>query len=215
MRTVVCFGDSNTWGMVPVTDFARPPERLPRERRWPGILEATVPGIHVVEEGLSGRTTVFDDPIEGAHKNGARTLLACIESHAPVALLIFMLGTNDFKAHVGATAFTSARGVLTLIGMVRGHHTLDDGCPEILVVTPASLTGAAEPAFWGDAWRRCDGHDHYLAQVSERTGCFHFDANRVVSVGSDGVHLEPAAHRTLGAALAQQVEAILGLPHRS
>src|SRR6476620_2290807 len=96
MKTVLCFGDSNTWGCIPYEDIAQPSGRLAFEKRWPNILASHLEGVRVVEEGLPGRTTVFDDPSEGLHKNGTRTLIATIESHVPLEVIIIMLGTNDF-----------------------------------------------------------------------------------------------------------------------
>lgn len=210
MRTIVCFGDSNTWGCPPFANIAQTPDRIPPEMRWPNVLGRNLgEPAWIVEEGLSGRTTVFDDPIEGIHKNGARTLIPILESHAPMDLLILMLGTNDFKEQFNISAYNSARGMLTLIQMVKGHYALSDESPEILVVTPPSLLEAAEPAMWGDGWRRCADHAYYLEQVANRTGCFHFDANRVVRAGIDGVHLEPDMHDALGRALAKEAAAIL------
>lgn len=210
MSTVICFGDSNTWGCPPFANIAQTPDRIAPAKRWPNVL-----GRHlgeeawIVEEGLSGRTTVFDDPIEGVHKNGSRTLIALLESHAPMDVLILMLGTNDFKDQLRISAYNSARGMLTLIQMIKGHFALVDHPPEVLVVTPPAIGPAAEPAIWGEGHRRCQDHAYYLEQVAARTGCFHFDANKAVSAGIDGIHLDEASHEILGRALAGEVSAIL------
>ena len=210
MHTIVCFGDSNTWGCPPYANIAQTPDRMPLERRWAQVMgKALGEPAQIIEEGLSGRTTVFDDPIEGIHKNGSRTLIPVIETHAPMDLLIIMLGTNDFKDQFQISAFNSARGMLTLIQMVKGHFALVERGPEVLVVTPPSIGTAAEPAIWGDGHRRCADHAYYLEQVASRTGCFHFDANKVVSAGMDGIHMDEAAHDTLGRALASEAAAIL------
>lgn len=212
VATIVCFGDSNTWGCPPYANIAQTPDRIPRERRWAQIMGRALSGpVQIIEEGLSGRTTVFDDPIEGIHKNGSRTLIPVIESHAPMDLLIIMLGTNDFKDQFSITAFNSARGMLTLIQMVKGHFALVERGPEVLIVTPPAIGEAAEPAIWGDGHRRCADHAHYLGQVATRTGCFHYDANRVVRAGIDGIHLDESAHDVLGMALAREVAAILAM----
>jgi lysophospholipase L1-like esterase len=212
MQTVLCFGDSNTWGCPPFANIAQTPDRIAHGDRWARVMAATLgPEAWVIEEGLSGRTTVFDDPIEGIHKNGARTIIPVLETHSPIDVVILMLGTNDFKDQFTITAFNSARGILTLVQMIKGHYALVDRGPEILIVTPPSVSEAAEPAIWGDAHRRCEHHSYYLEQVAQRTGCFHFDANRVVKVGIDGIHMDEAAHRALGVALAGEVGRILGL----
>lgn len=212
MHTVVCFGDSNTWGCPPYANIAQTPDRIAFDRRWAQVMQRALeqPAV-VIEEGLSGRTTVFDDPIEGVHKNGTRTLIPVLETHAPMNLLIIMLGTNDFKEQFAISAFNSARGALTLIQMVKGHYALVERGPEILVVTPPALTELAEPAIWGKGYLRCVDHAYYLQQVADRTGCFHFDANRVVGAGIDGVHMDEAAHEVFGAAIAVEAGNILKL----
>jgi len=72
----------------------------------------------VVEEGLSGRTTVWNDPIEGDHKNGRTYLRPCLESHSPVDLVTLMLGTNDLKARFGSSASDIAQGAASLAEIV-------------------------------------------------------------------------------------------------
>ena len=92
MRRILCFGDSNTWGYDPATG-----ERFDEQTRWTGVLQAALGGDYtVIEEGLNGRTTVWDDPIEG-HKNGHEYLVPCLETHRPLDLVVLMLGTNDLK----------------------------------------------------------------------------------------------------------------------
>jgi lysophospholipase L1-like esterase len=211
MATILCFGDSNTWGCPPFSHVAQKPERLARTERWPGVMEQALGNAEVVEEGLGGRTTVFDDAIEGIHKNGSRMIVPLLETHAPLDVVIIMLGTNDFKEQYNVSAYTSVRGSLTIVQMIKGHYALAESMPEILLVTPARISAAAEPAVWGDAHLRCEDHAYYLDQVASRTGCFHFDANSVVQVGEDGIHLPASAHRALGLALADRVQALLTL----
>ena len=92
MKRILCYGDSNTWGYDPATQ-----ERFDRATRWTGVLRTTLgDGYEILEEGLNGRTTVWDDPIEG-YKNGHTYLVPCLETHRPVDLVVLMLGTNDLK----------------------------------------------------------------------------------------------------------------------
>ena len=99
-RTIMCFGDSNTYGAIPT--LARVGRhRFAPDRRWPGIMRRQLgTGWEVLEEGHPGRTTVHDDPIEGIHKNGLKALPVCLETHMPLDLVILMLGTNDLKQQV-------------------------------------------------------------------------------------------------------------------
>ncbi|HEY9054956.1 MAG TPA: GDSL-type esterase/lipase family protein, partial [Rectinemataceae bacterium] len=118
MKTVLCFGDSNTWGYDPRTT-----ERYSPEHRWPEVLKATLQELHpgqfeVIAEGQNGRTTVWDDPL--GFKRGSDYLLPCLESHKPVDLLVIMLGTNDLKHRFGLSAYDVAKGLGRLVELARG-----------------------------------------------------------------------------------------------
>lgn len=62
MRHILCYGDSNTWGYTPGTG-----ERHAPDVRWTGVLRRLLgEGWEVLEEGMNGRTTVFDNPMSPA-----------------------------------------------------------------------------------------------------------------------------------------------------
>ena len=106
MKTVLCFGDSNTHGQIPGKDGGR----YEKEIRWPGVLKSMLgDSFDVIEEGLGGRTTVFEDPIE-EDKSGKAYLQQCLHSHKPIDLIIVMLGTNDLKIRFGLTAYDVSLG---------------------------------------------------------------------------------------------------------
>jgi lysophospholipase L1-like esterase len=97
MKTILCYGDSNTWGAVPLQSLELI-ERFGRSERWTGVLQRELgQAYEVIAEGCNGRTTVWEDPIEG-YKNGKEYLIPCLDSHQPLDLVIIMLGTNDLKA---------------------------------------------------------------------------------------------------------------------
>src|SRR5579871_481979 len=97
MKRIMCYGDSNTHGTAPMKDMDDV-HRLGPDERWPCIMAKTLgAGWTLVEEGLPGRTTVHDDPIEGVYKNGKSFLPGCLESHWPLDAIVVMLGTNDLK----------------------------------------------------------------------------------------------------------------------
>ena len=68
----------------------------------------------IIEEGLCGRTTVFSDELREGRR-GLDTIGILLESHAPVDLLILMLGTNDCKTRYNASAGTIAKGLEQVI----------------------------------------------------------------------------------------------------
>src|SRR3990172_7397939 len=117
MKAILCYGDSNTWGYDPTTQ-----DRFPRQVRWTGVLAQELgPEYYVIEEGLSGRTTVWDDPVEGLHKNGRTYLLPCLESHQPIDLILLMLGTNDLKMRFSVPAADIAASVGVLVDVIQNN----------------------------------------------------------------------------------------------
>src|SRR5260221_11679343 len=110
MRSILCYGDSNTWGAATV---ARPDNRYAPNERWPGVLRTALGADWlVIEEGLGGRTTVSDDPVEwNPDKNGARLLPVCLHTHKPLDVVAIMLGTNDLKDRFHKSPWEVAQGV--------------------------------------------------------------------------------------------------------
>jgi lysophospholipase L1-like esterase len=139
MRHLMVFGDSNTHGTGPMTDFGDSP-RFSRAERWTTHMAAALPEWEVVVEGQPGRTTVHNDPIEGAHRNGRAVLPALLESHRPLDLVVIMLGTNDLKARFSLTATDIALGVERLVGDIRVSAAgPGQGAPAVMVICPPPI----------------------------------------------------------------------------
>lgn len=209
-RTIVCFGDSNTHGADPADRT-----RLGRDVRWPGVMRASLgDGYEVIEEGLNGRTTVWDSPI-APHRNGGQYLTPCLLSHRPVDLLIIMLGTNDLKSTYGLGAPEIASGAARLVDQAKESLAgPGDAPPAILLVAPVPLGEATQRSeIWGfgEAARTSRQLAPMYEIMAEDHGAAFFDAGSVARVSpDDGVHLDPDAHAALGAAMAEQVRARLG-----
>lgn len=207
MKTVLCYGDSNTHGQVP---GGSPLDRFGPDQRWPGVLRAALgTDWYVIEEGLSGRTTVHKDPIEGDIKSGRLYLWPCLMSHAPIDLVILMLGTNDLKARFGQPASEVAMGIGCLIHDIRelkpgpGGHS-----PEILVVAPPPMLD--DIGEWEGIFSGAQPKSHQLAHefevIADSLEVHFFDAGSVItSDPADGFHLSREAHETLGHAIAHEV----------
>ena len=207
MKTILCYGDSNTWGRNPATG-----ERHARDERWPGVLRQELgEGYLVIEEGLPGRTTVWDDPIEG-HKNGKEYLVPCLESHRPIDLVAIMLGTNDLKVRFSLSAHDIASGAGVLVDIVqRSEAGPNGGAPQVLLMAPpplGRLTDSAE-MFEGAKPKSKKFAKHYQ-RVAREYGCALLDtSNIIVSSDIDGVHLEVEEHRKLGQAVAAVIRNML------
>lgn len=211
--SVLCFGDSNTYGAIPT--LARVGRhRFAPDRRWPGVLRRQLGnGWDIIEEGHGGRTTVHDDPIEGVHKNGIKALPICLETHMPLDLVIIMLGTNDLKHRFSVTANDVADSIEILVRLIQRSEAGHAGsAPKVLVVAPPSmlevdwfgqmfLGGAAKSLLFASV----------LRDAAKRCGADFFDAGRVVESSTiDGIHLDSDAHRVLGTELAKVVLALIG-----
>jgi lysophospholipase L1-like esterase len=207
VKTILCYGDSNTWGYDPATQT-----RFPRDIRWPGVLRSELgEGYIVIEEGLNGRTTVWDDPIE-LDKNGATYLRPCIQTHKPFDLVIIMLGTNDLKTRFSLPTYDIASGAGVLVDIVKKSDTGIGGeAPEVLLIAPppaVELTGFAE--MFEDAVEKSGGFARHYRRISNEKGCHYLDAgDHVESSPLDGIHLEVDMHTRLGKAMAAKVREIL------
>lgn len=207
MKEILCFGDSNTWGWNPADK-----ERFDRGSRWTGILQKNLGGeYHIMEEGLNGRTTVWEDPIE-LHKKGSAHLPPLLETHRPLDLVIIMLGTNDLKARFSVSAYDIARSVGTIIQIVQASGSgRGGGVPGILVLAPPPLGRLTEYAdmFTGGTEKSRQLGARYR-EVCEEHGAAFFDTAPVVSSSDiDGIHWEKGAHAALGTALAGVVGKLL------
>jgi lysophospholipase L1-like esterase len=207
MTVIVAFGDSNTWGYDP-----KSASRYKPDVRWTGVMQRELgPDCRVIEEGLNGRTTVFDDPIE-PDRRGADYLPPCLRSHAPLDLLIVALGCNDMKKRFSASPGDIANGAERLILMARAEAVGPDGAPPtILLVAPppiAKLTEFAE-MFEGAKEKSAVLAQRYRA-VAERQSVGFLDSGEFVACSDlDGIHFEAAAHAVLGRAIAEAARRIL------
>jgi len=206
MKRVLCFGDSNTFGTGPMAALSDDPIH-PKSVRWAGVMAAELgDGWDVVVEGLPGRTTVHDDPVEGAYRNGLRTLQAILESHRPIDLLIVMLGTNDLKQRFGLGPQDVALGVARLVREAAKLEIVD----RTLVICPAPVRELGDLAeIFREAEARSVGLPEQMERFARENGAEFMDAGRLIAVDPvDGVHLSAASHAVLGRAVAAQARQI-------
>jgi lysophospholipase L1-like esterase len=208
MTTILCYGDSNTWGYEPATG-----NRFSEDVRWPGVLARELGvGFRVIEEALNGRTTVREDPVE-EYKNGKGYLRPCLESHAPLDLVIVALGVNDLKARFFASASDAADGAGVLASSAQRSGVGPDGnSPAVLLVAPPPVGRLTELAqMFAGAEEKSKEFSRQYRRVAQKYGCMLLDASEVVRASDrDGLHLEAAEHRKLGEAVAASVKKTLG-----
>lgn len=203
MKTILCYGDSNTWGFEPVSQ-----NRYSRTERWTGVLRQELGSdCEVIEEGLNGRTTVWDDPIEG-YKNGKEQLIPILTSHKPIDLVTIMLGTNDLKRRFDLGAFDIATGAGVLVEMVQKSDCGPGGrAPQVLLMAPPPVAKLAEfDEMFEGAVEKSRQFGRRYRRVAEEKGCEFLDtAEVIVSSDRDGIHFEVGEHKKLGLAVAARI----------
>jgi lysophospholipase L1-like esterase len=164
----------------------------------------------VDEEGLNGRTSCFDDPVE-LERNGLRHIIPILKSHKPLDIVAVMLGTNDLKRRFNPSPYDVAQGVLNVIKAIQHSETgPGDGAPKVLVICPPPIL---ESPVFGDVFSGSAAISrrlaHFYRQVCKESGAAFFDSGGVVKVSDiDGVHLESSEHLRLAEALSEIVRGI-------
>lgn len=203
-KRILCYGDSNTWGYIPASG-----QRYPYAVRWTGVMADALPEEYVVlEDGLNGRTTAFDDEFI-PFINGEKGLGYALVSQKPLDLLIISLGTNDLR-------FTDAEGsAKALDGLLRLVRNANDpyfarecptfrNDPAILVISPIHMESEHEN--YEESFRFAE----LFSKVAERNHAVFLDAARYAEPSSlDGIHMEIKDHAALGKAVAEKVVEIL------
>jgi lysophospholipase L1-like esterase len=207
MKTVLCYGDSNTYGFNPSNGL-----RYPKEVRWTGRLQQLLGEAYsVIEEGCNGRTTIFEDPVEG-WKKGLDYLRPCLNTHKPVDVVILMLGTNDLKELFGASASDAAGGAKMLVEVIQEFTKEKQGfVPEIILVSPPRIEeGVCNSAFSRSFGLRAVEESKKFAgcykEVADKKGCLFLDAALHIGPSEeDYVHLGAEGHAVLAEVLSKVV----------
>ncbi|WP_420858029.1 SGNH/GDSL hydrolase family protein [Marivivens marinus] len=208
MPTILTFGDSNTHGTPPMPS-ADVILRLGPTERWPRVMAQSLgAGWELVEEGLGGRTTVFDDPETGPLMNGGLALPMALRSHGPIDWLTIMLGTNDCQFVYGLTAEQIAAGLARLLVIAnRPDLQARHGGFRVLVIAPPPVE---EVGTFGREFHMGAAKSQALpalyARLARDYGAEFMNAGDHIAISPvDGVHFDAAAHRTLGLAVADKI----------
>ncbi len=200
-KTVLCYGDSNTWGANP-----KDGTRYPRGIRWPYVLQKLLgSNYEVVSEGLCGRTLVAEDP-NNLQRTGISHLQSILETHDPINLVVIMLGTNDIKSTYGLEAREIAKHLEETVEFVRSKKISLSKRPKILIVCPPSPVRPKSGSIynkmsrWPELFKILPA---LYASVARKKKCLYLDAGGYITSSKvDGFHLDPMAHKKLATALA-------------
>ena len=217
-KHILCFGDSNTHGWCSdPSDSADHGARFNEDERWTQVLQTKLghKDYLVIEEGRSGRTTVFEDPLyEGLC--GLNYITPCLSSHQPIDLLIIMLGTNDTKDRFGCNAACIAQGMSRLIKKAKDTECWGGKKPNILVICPPVMSdGLLTGVLHGVMGETCPAKSRELAKeykiICDLHGVHFLDAEELGCEFNkvDFMHLTRKGHATLANALADLVPTLL------
>ena len=215
-KHIVCFGDSNTHGYcTDPTDCADHGDRFNEDERWTCLLQKMLGEEYLIlEEGLSGRTTVFNDPLyEGL--SALDVISPILMSHEPVDLLIIMLGTNDTKDRFSASAACIALGLTRLITKAKEIPCWGSNAPNILILCPPPIGDEmVQSAVGSTMGTGCPAksralHEQYRL-VAENQGCAYLNAaDFAVFNAVDYMHLTRSSHQTIAQKLFEQIPVLL------
>ncbi len=217
MKTILCYGDSNLRGTIPGPSldgagFVK--ARYLKDQRWTGILQKELgAGYDIIEEGIGGRTTTLDDTIRGRpYRNGLQDLPFCLESHYPIDLVIFLLGTNDMQAAYQRSVEQIGEGMRLLIQMVRSSNKGPNmQAPKVLVISPQAVIDIPhlDSQFAGKAIFKSKAIAKVYGQICEEEGVEFLDADSLIrSSEIDGIHLDELSCFILGEAVCKKVKKI-------
>lgn len=201
---ILCYGDSNTFGYIPGRGG-----RYNRHTRWPGRLQELLGSEYqVIEEGLCGRTTAFEDMTEPG-RNGLDRIRDAVERSLPLDVLVIMLGSNDCKAQFGASAQEIAGGLEQVAAQARGGEASGF---RVLLVAPAAMTDRVMHSGFGSEFdQRSIKVSKELAEAYEalarKCGCDFLDGSKVTQVSEiDGLHLDAEGHGRLAEAVVKYLQ---------
>ena len=212
-KHILCLGDSNTHGYcADPADCADGGIRFNEEERWTQVLQQKLGSDYlVIEEGLSGRTTCFEDPIhEGM--SALNYIHPCLKSHEFVDLLVIMLGTNDTKERFGLSPACIALGMARLVKKAMATECWGNKKPNILVIAPPPIReGMLSSPVAATMGTGCPAKSrelaHYYKVQCDLVGCHFLDAGALGCEFNqvDYMHLTKKGHATLAEGLSQLI----------
>ena len=214
VQTILCFGDSNAWGHIAGSFNSQTGlcKRFEWNQRWAKILENSLgENYHVIEEAINGRTTTLDELIPGRpYRNGLTLLPVCLESHYPIDIVIFMLGTNDTKIQYNRSADEIAEGMRALIKEAKTSNKGRNGNPpKILLIAPQPIIkrDLLLSTLNDDSIKKSELLAAKYEQLAKEELCGFLDAARfVTSSPLDGIHLEENELMSLGLAVSEIIK---------
>jgi len=215
MKTILCYGDSNTWGYVPGSMNLEKMEvaRYPFDVRWTGRLQKILGNDYlIIEEGLCGRTTNIEafPNVSGEIRSGKTYLPPCLFSHAPLDLVIIMLGVNDLQPAYNRSAQEAALGIAELIQIIQStSYGVTMQLPPKILLIGYPLVDNRDDLFFGifnGAFPKSKQFPSLCSEIAKRYGCEYLDMSPHIQMSAiDGLHFDEKAHEKFANLLAEKI----------
>jgi lysophospholipase L1-like esterase len=201
MGSILAYGDSNTWGLIPGTD-----KRYPWGIRWTSLVQEHLAGSRIIEDGLCGRTTVFEDQLRPFRK-GADILPLALEGNYPLDGAIIMLGTNDCKTIFNASEHVIGKGLEKCLDELEKYLLPE----QILVISPIRLgedvwRPEKDPEFDASSVKTSISLKDEYEKIALKRGNRFLAASDVATASSvDDEHMDEEGHKALAIAIVQKL----------
>ena len=201
MKTIFCYGDSNTWGCSPADS-----SRFDEKTRWPMAAGLKLGNSYkIIEDGLNGRTVLNLSPVN-IMANGIEWINASIQNHLPLDIAVISLGLNDVFIGDDVTLRQISHGVEEIIDIIRERHVSAGFAePEIIIMAPPEYNTDIEGAqFFELQINKLKVLPEEYRQLALKKNCLFFDTSEYVKGSSiDGSHLDSESHILLGRKIAE------------
>ena len=202
MHSILCYGDSNTFGFNPLDG-----SRYKKSERWSGILSDILGEQYkVIEEGCNNRTMFFKNSAGGEY-SGCEYFKTCLKKYANIDFFVLALGINDTQFFYNADELTFEKGLLSLINDIHAFYEN----AKILVLAPSVIQKNILNSFFAQMFDKTSIDKSKVIsdvyrRVADEQGCFFIDLNKIVQTSNiDGLHYDVAAHWKIAEAVAEVI----------
>ncbi|WP_462176220.1 SGNH/GDSL hydrolase family protein [Pseudoalteromonas gelatinilytica] len=189
---ILCFGDSNTYGISPVDG-----KRFAADERWPSLLGIKLgAGYQVIEAGQPNRTLVNDPPFSG-DKLGIKYLEPYLAAYH-LDVIVIQLGTNDLKRRFALSAADIAKALEALILDIKNYY-LHRELPKLMILSPPAVyeVGAYQSIYAGAA-AKSDELVAAFSELCQEQQTLFLDITAIATpCQQEGVHFTLESHKSL------------------
>jgi len=208
-KRILCYGDSNTWGYIPGTG-----ERYSEDVRWPCIVrKLLIDDYEIIEDGVNGRTTSFDQSW-GVARNGVKGLNYALMANYPLDAIVIMLGTNDLTIYNAAYAKKGMSEVLRIVKNANAYFRTEtpvfpNGVKILLVAPPLlNIACSRDPSsLYANGYEESKKFSANYHSLSEEYETAFLDAAEYAEASTvDCLHMTEESHIALGKAIAEKLK---------